>query len=498
MSVKELMNNPSALPFSKKKQEAVLGHLLKDLQFFMLCKDRIKPEWFNQDAVNQKLWSALLNFWTEYQRYPDNELEFLEFSDISCQDQLTKNRLTQQYGICINESRFHGLDTIKPLLEEWLQTQIYVKAMSKSSVQFNKGDVSEAFKLMREGIKELNDAKFSPDEAIDFKNWQQWAKEDAAEMENSLTFGIDLMDKLLTPGASGGGLLRGDTTVILAPTNQGKTTSMVTVACANIKKGKDILFLTHEGSSRDLRSKMLRCMLGTNGMTQPEYTRLCATSQGRDLINEIVKTIDRHLVWIPMTKPGLTVEEVDSTVVRKTDEWTQEHGKGFDMLVDDYPALLFTEKNSKGNLQKRHSDDIIYSYFVRFALAFKFHSLVAIQGNRESAKVSKKMKGTEDRLLGMEDVAEAYGPMQTATNVITLNRSQNNKVIFNLCKSRSSETGFAVACSSNYGRVKTHSNELGGFAYRGFGTMSDRIDDYLMQYRNQIIPDYINSGNKKE
>ncbi len=101
------MNNGEALPFSKKRQEAVLGHLMTNLQFFMLCKDRIKSEWFTQDAVNQKLWAAMQNFWKEYQRFPDGEAEFLEFPDISCQDQLTRNRLNQQYTICVNESRFH-------------------------------------------------------------------------------------------------------------------------------------------------------------------------------------------------------------------------------------------------------------------------------------------------------------------------------------------------------------------------------------------------------
>lgn len=496
MSVKELMNNPDALPFSKKKQEAVLGHLLTNLQFFMLCINRIKPEWFNQDIQCAKLWNALQNFYKEYKRYPSGEAELLEYHEISCQDQLTRNRLNLQYTICVNESRMHGLDTIKPMLEQWLQTQIFVRAMSKSSVLYNKGDVAEAFSLMREGSKEIQDTKFAPEEQVDFKNWQQWALEDGAELENSLTFGISLMDKLLTPGVSGGGLLRGDTTVLLAPTNQGKTTTMITVACANIRLDKDILFLTHEGSTRDLRSKMIRCMLGVNGMTLPEYARLMTNPKGIEIINEVVKKIDRHLIWIPMTKPGLTVEEVDATIVRKTDEWVQRHGKGFDLLCDDYPAILFTEKNSKGNLQKRHSDDIIYNFFVRFALAFKFHSLVAIQGNRESAKVNSKKKGAEDRLLDMTDVSEAYGPMMTATSVISLNRSRSDILTFNLCKSRSSETGFAVACKADYSRVKTHSNELGGFAYRGFGTQMDRVDDYLMQYKNQMIPNYMEPDKK--
>jgi hypothetical protein len=61
----------------------------------------------------------------------------------------------------------------------------------------------------------------------------------------------------------------------------------------------------------------------------------------------------------------------------------------------------------------------------------------------------------------MEDASEAYGPVMTATNVITLNRPPDFKarglLTFNFCKSRSGETGWAVCCKSDYGKSITHS-----------------------------------------
>lgn len=498
MSIKQLMNDSSSLPFSKKKQEAVLGHLLTNNNFFFLCRDRIKPEWFNQDAVNQKLWSALQNFWTEYQRYPEGESEFLEFPDISCQDQLTRNRLNQQYKICVNESLHHGLDTIKPMLEEWLQTQIYMKYMSKSSVQFNKGDVSEAFKIAKEGTREIEEVKFTPDEEVDFEQWYIRAEEDKKELNNALTFGISSVDKLLTPQAASGGLLRGDTTVLLAATNVGKTTAMISVACANIKLGKDILFFTHEGRNNDLEKKMLKCMAKLN---EHEWARALSNPEKLAEIHYNAMLLKQHMIWVPLTKPGYTVEELDGVINRRVDQWMQKNGKGFDMLVDDYPALLFTNQNAKGMLAKRHQDDIVYSFFTRWALSWKFHSFVAIQGNRESSKVNRKLKESETRLLTVEDVAESFAPMQSATNVITVNRDPESMrkgiVTFYICKSRSSETGWAIMCNSDYARACTHSNELGSTWYRGAATMTDRVDDLLGQYKNQMVPDaYIFNGNK--
>jgi hypothetical protein len=204
------------------------------------------------------------------------------------------------------------------------------------------------------------------------------------------------------------------------------------------------------------------------------------------------------MIWIPLTKPGYTVEECDSVINRKVDEHLQRTGRQFSLFIDDYPAILQSEKNAKGMLQKRHSDDLVYSYVVRWALSFKFHSLAAIQGNRESAKINRKTKEDETRLLTMEDVSEAYGPMMTATNVLTINRDQNamakGVVTYLLCKSRSSETGYAVMCKSDYSRAITHSNALGGTWYRGTATMTDRIDDMLGNYNGQGIPDNVVFG----
>jgi hypothetical protein len=160
--------------------------------------------------------------------------------------------------------------------------------------------------------------------------------------------------------------------------------------------------------------------------------------------------------------------------------------------VDDYPAKLSTLQARGGNFNKRDIDLVVYNYFVQLALEYNFHSLLAIQTNREGAKVNKGNKDGEKRLLVMEDVSESYGPIQLATNVLSMNRDgqakARNRLTFHIDKSRSNETGWAVVCRTNYGHSITHANWLGGTYYRGSSTMADTIDTLLDQYGNDCTP----------
>jgi hypothetical protein len=197
-------------------------------------------------------------------------------------------------------------------------------------------------------------------------------------------------------------------------------------------------------------------------------------------------------VFIPYNKPRLTVEEVESVIYQAQDRRKAKMGKGFDLLVCDYPAKLGTESNRKGNLSVRDKDDYVYDVFTQIALDLGVHCLDAIQTNRDGSKINKGYRGAEKRLLTMEDVKESWGPMTTATNVISLNRSPedeaNNRLIAHLCKSRSAEVGWSIICNTNYAAATTHSDDLGCAWYRGTSPMSETIDVLLQQYKGNQIP----------
>lgn len=266
------------------------------------------------------------------------------------------------------------------------------------------------------------------------------------------------------------------------------TTCMITMMAANLKLLKKVLFITHEGRKDDIVDKIWS---NITGKPKDELRRLYKTDE--KLFTGASYFFKKYLTYMHIVDPALmTVEHVASVIERKQQEAINKDGKGFDLLVVDYPAKLTTDYSARVNMQFRQSEHYVYNYFVQLGLKHKFHVLGAIQANREASKNNKFQGeyGTHNRLVTMEDVSESWGPMTVATNVLSINRndSYGNKVIYHLCKSRSSETGWSVLAKSDYSKAIVHSNELGGLVYKG-NTSVVKIDDgVLEQYLGKTLP----------
>jgi len=478
-----------ALPFSEKKQNAALGHLMTNERFFLQARNIIKPEWFVQPS-NQRVWKNMIEFYAKYKTVPSKE-EILDFGDLRGEDQKTKDNTLIRMKLFEHETQFFNLDHIRDELTVWLHTRIFHETVNSSINLFNKEHFAKAYQKLEEATKTIRTITFENDLEEKFIDFQEEFAKSEAEIGSAITFGLPALDKLLVPHSPGkeihGGLFKGDTTVILAPTNVGKTTCLVTVARHNVLRGKDVLFITHEGRPADIKEKIWCSVLDCS---KGALFRGYKTPEGTEHIRNALALIDKHLTYIPMNKPGLTVEEVEAVMRRKNDERIAKTGKGYDLLLNDYPAKLTTILGREGRLEKRHMDNIVYDYFVQLSLDLKWHSVLAIQTNREGAKASKgKIKGSAQRLVGMEDVAESYAVMQTATNVITLNRD-GNKIIFLIDKSRSSETGIAVVCQANYAHCLTHDPRYPHTWYKSNASMGERLEALLETYNGKEIPEH--------
>lgn len=309
--------------------------------------------------------------------------------------------------------------------------------------------------------------------------------------KNPLTTGFSV--EPLGEGEYYGFTLDGDHLFLLGDfTVTHNTTSMITVARHNILRGKSVLFLSHEGRPSDITEKIWRSMLR---VTSTDLFGLQHTPEGQQRLQAATKYLSRFLTYLPIHRPSLTVEELEGVIRRLNEKRKAKYGKGYDLVVDDYPAKLTSQMASKGNMQRRQKDEYVYDYLNRLASEMGFHCLAAIQGNREASKVNRREAGREDRLLTPEDVAESFGAMMVATNVITINRDPkavaDGRVTYFIGKSRSSETGWAVVCRSDYRRSMTHGDELGSTWYRGHSTMADNVEQLLVENNGRAIPEHL-------
>lgn len=480
--------SPPPLPFSVAKQDALLGHLLFDEKFFVQGRELITPDLL-VDPWASKTWQHALGFSQRWNR-PPSEAELRESSGLMAEEQGSRNKVYAKIAQAKDAMRRYGLDVLREELDSWIHGAIYRRGVEESAKLFHKGKFKEAFETMRGASRSIDNISFTETSEVDFSSGLAFLESQRTESARALTFGVTGMDRLLLPNNKTGSLLPGDQTTLLAPTNIGKSTAMITIARHNILRGKPVLYFTHEGRASDIQEKLWKSVLNVN--TQQLY-ELQATDEGRRRLANAQAYLSRFLTYIPIHRPSLTVEELDGIIRRTFDKRMAKYGTPFDMVVNDYPAKLNTIQAAKGNMQRRQKDEFVYDYLNRLASEMGFHNLVAIQGNREASRINRREKGYEERLLTPEDVSESFGAMMVATNVISINRDPsaiaNNRVTYFIGKSRSSETGWAVVCRSNYSHSLTHSDEMGATWYRGTSPMSDKMEDLLTQYKGQALPE---------
>lgn len=492
-----------SLPFNKPRQEALLGYALTNDKFFGIIKDKVQGTWFVDGRCAQVYTTLVAESRILGRKMTPSELK--DCYTFMKAEQKERESLSNCINIAISRTADYGLDTIIPELTDWLKARIYVENVYKSRDLFNnsrnaadspthKLRRNEAYGILREMSRQIDDIEFEGNDEVSFEDIQKDLSTYQTEYKDAMTFGSTVLDRLLLPEANGNGsLLKGDMTVLLGPQNAGKTSCMLTILAANLKMGKNIILIPHEGRVNDLKLKLIQCLTGT---TKKDLFYFGQDKGMRAKFAEVEALLHDHLVYIPMIRAGLTVEEMGNTTRRAIDRFMAKHnGAKVDMLVNDYLARCTSVQNGRGQFQKRERDQVVYEYGAALAGECDIHLLTAIQVNRTGNEINRGVKGAEKRLLVPEDVSESYGTMMVASNVISLNRpplaQSTGRVTYLIAKSRSSETNIAVACASNYSCCITHSNELGATWYRGIATMDERIDSLMVQYKGNEIPEIL-------
>lgn len=482
------------LPFSEEKQRAVLGWALYDERFYLSVITRVMPEWFVEENI-RVVYKHLKTYYKEYKSRPSVQA-ILESTDIMKLDNAKRNQVRALLAYVESSRKTYEAPPLLKEMSVWMQARTIQLALPKAAAEFNKEKFDASVTVMNQMVKDYRNANFIAQEEETFENYRAELEALKIEHKTAMTFGLTAVDRLLLPSGEGlqGGLLPGDMTILLAPTNVGKTTTMITTIIHNVLMGKSVLFITHEGTPKDIKGKLARCFCS---MTTGELMNGYNVAHQLAVLERMEMFFKRFLTYIPYNRPGMTVEEAVALIDRYQEKRIAETGRGYDMIVDDYPAKLSTESAKGGHFQLRHIQEEVYNQFVQVGLQYKeypAHVLCAIQTNRDGSTVNRRIKAAkhETRLLHMEDVMEAWGPMTAATNVISLNRSDEdaalNKMTFLLCKSRSSDIGWAVTANTDYSRARTHANDLGAFWYRSSDSLGQKTAEMMSAYLNREVP----------
>jgi replicative DNA helicase len=477
------LNSAKQRVYDEQWQEAVLGHAIRDSQFFLKCKSFLKPNYFLNSRMRWlcetvfALYDKRLKIPNESEIRVEAIKEFVDGKDIE--------QVLRKYNDCVLNANRLPIDLIREDMTAWLQMSKFSEIIPHAAQLFNTNKFQESMALIDKSVREIREVNFEKDQSFDFSDLEKVLSKINEESKDGITTGHRLLDELMvqvgetttkiTMDSSGNrseetvpapGLKLGDTTVLLGATNSGKTTLMVTFARNALIAGKSVIYFTHEQKDTDIVLKLTAALAELTvheaktafepGKTpQEEQVRKVHRRRIKWIKEEILSRPDRFK-YIPYTKAGgMYVEDVVDIIrlmneqrSNMTDSEGNLLGRPYDLVINDYPAKLQSKAFQGKRVEYRIEQEYIYDQFVQLALEFNVHCLVGVQSSRDGYKKNR----TASDFLGMDSVAEAFGIARIASNVLTINRSEddikNQKMSLYIAKSRNAMTGTVFVSST--------------------------------------------------
>jgi replicative DNA helicase len=440
-----------SLPLSESEQEAVVGHCLTDFKFFLKCKKNLKKTWFTINPLIGVLFEQIVKVHNRDNLFIKSIKEFKEeffFKELAPQERTRYYNLIDR---CIHSCGEFTLERTKRKLTGFIRTSYFKESIEGAAKRYSLEGIDGAYEWTKKKIDEIKDASFEDNAFVmNFDDATTWVTESKKRREQAFSTGCKVLDQAL-----GGGLFRGETLAFMAPSNTGKTRCMITLARNLIRQELHVLFFVHEGSPSMIRETILCSYLGIT--RQRLFQMIESNQESRDIVNSVSSIINQYLTFVPYIKTGgMYIEDVISMAKELNDELKNKRpdGKGYDVIMDDYPKKLKsrTASNSKEQLYRVVTADV-YDQFNHLATELDCHVAVAVQTNRSGLRQnSGSVESTT--VLGMEEVDEAFGIIQNLANVVTLNRSPEDKkadiIRLNVAKSRNDETDIVVNIRSCY------------------------------------------------
>lgn len=445
-----MQNQEDKIAFSKSLQRAVLGHMMSSVSFCSKAKQHLKADYFITSELGD-IFNAICDF--------SNQFSALAMPDPLADHMFSlykKNYRTEIFD-CAAISVQYPLKLITTGLTDWIRTGIFKVHYEQAKRYYDSQQSENVISVMKNFLDKAREVNLDSDNAYELGNCLGDFENSMSGASSDLTTGIAEFDDAL-----GGGLMRGEHTLILAPTNVGKTTTVINFLVHNIKKSKHVLLVSHEGRPEDLVNRIRQRMIGKSREEIYEALR----TKNKVIIEQLQdaeRILQKYLCFVPHNKAGsLYIETVVDIVRIKNEQLFAKHGKYFDLFSDDYGGKLHS-KEMKGFKEFRHGLKHVYDNFQQLALEFNMHAISPVQSNRTGFQ--QNAHRANDEMLDVGVIGESFGLGQDASNVISLNRSAEDRakhiMHLHIAKTRQAATDITFTFNTDFSRGITHDESLG-------------------------------------
>lgn len=435
-----MSNVDLSVGFSLGQQSAMVGHCLMNEEFFLKCKTRVKPEWLTADLYVAHIYKELVKFYETYKMMPRSSPELLDEAFFKTQNQNDKIKYDSTVTACLSYAQNFSLEILRPKITDFIRHTSIKEKAKIIVIDTNKQNYEKVVAAGHDMQKIWNDIDFDQNPYVDFSDTVSlWTQTDK-ESEKFISTGSIMLDGML-----GEGLKRGGNLAVIAPTFVGKSRFLITLARHVLVQGKKILYIIHEDDPENVKKRIISSICGIgpkelswiiNGKLKekkdlPEVWNVDSwlPSDAEQLYNITINELERakallmnNLIFLPYQKAGkMFVEDLGEEIKRIELEQKAKCGRGFDLIIDDYPKLLKTrtrQETERGRLE------YVYEYMNVLARELNIFIAYAVQANRNAAKQMKN--GEADFAIGLEDVGESYGIAQNAMSSVSLNRSKED------------------------------------------------------------------------
>ena len=264
-----------------------------------------------------------------------------------------------------------------------------------------------------------------------------------------------------------GGLGRGEIGVVTAPTGVGKSHFLVHVGCEALRVGKNVIHYTFELSENavGIRYDSNLCSIPSNQVIERK-SEVLSKYENNDLGRLIIKEYPTG----------------SATVLTLRNHIEKLLLKGFvpSLIVVDYADIM---RSSRSYDSLRHELKLVYEELRNMSMDMGVPVWTASQANRDAANAS---------VVGLENMAEAYGKAMVADVVVSLSRKPLEKSsgcgrLF-IAKNRAGRDGilFPIYLDTSMSKIKVMENademSLGDVVESD----KSRLKDLLKEKWNQV------------
>jgi len=380
--------------YGKNFQEKILQGLIFDHNWSMQMSEVMLSHYFDVRYL-EYLAEKFFNYFGRYKCFPTlSLLVSIVREDLSGDtDDILKNQIVEYLCRIKSNPNSGDLQYVKDKSLDFCKRQIFKEALEKSVELISSDNFESVVGIMRDavavGMSNTTGHDFFEDVEARFVKHQRQA----------CPTGLRQIDG---PDILRGGLGRGELGVVTANTGVGKSHWLVAMGANAMQVGKNVIHYTFELSEHavGLRYDSNLCAIASNDV--------------QDHKDEVFRIYEQEKLGRLIIKEYPTGSASVITIRNHVDKLLL---KGFtpSLIIVDYADIM---RSTRSFDSLRHELKLVYEELRNMAMDMGIPIWTASQANRDSANSD---------IVGLENMAEAYGKAMVADVVVSLSRKATEK-----------------------------------------------------------------------